>query len=302
MNNFNSNNNAKTPTSTALARATAATNIISLSSRMTSMRNGAPGPNGGPTPMRPWGGAQGMMRTPGFLDQTAGVDYSDTSDCVAGVGRALTPEQVIGDVDSNETSVRAITGSIQVPGISTTDDCFEVQQLDYSVVGPKEQLRACVSRLGSGGAFEGLPIAGVSAATTLTFTTAIGQVPMLLGYAIDFGMNELSFNPFSMSIVTAGYRAVDTINDPTPQVVDRTVNLRVVKNGGRIFLVFAARPTGMNIAMAQLASAKAGELGSATVVITVPAAIMTGGFQATLLPLQSFTAALAQYAVGEDIY
>lgn len=291
---------AKFPTSAALA--VSATNLVRLAARQTTARNGNPGPDFGPTPRAPWAGAQGRMRTIGFGDQVAGPDFSDGSDCLSGVGRILTPEQVIGDVDPNETSIRAIDASTQVPGISATDDCYELQQVDYAVVGPKEEVRACISRLGSGGAFHGLPIAGVNGGTTVTFTTPVGRVPMLLGYAIDFGMNELAFNPFSMSIVTSGYQAVDTINDPTPQVVDRTINLRMVKNGGRLFFVFAARPTGMNIAMAQCASAAATEIGSATVVLTVPASIMTGGFQATLQPLQAFTAALAQFATGEDIY
>jgi len=304
-NETNSMNGSGSSGKSMLARRQATGTLISLTGGTTQSRTLAnPGPSG---PTMPWGtkaGAQGRMGTPSYEDQMAGTDFASLAACMNGVSRTLTPEAFIGDVDQAETSIRALTGANNIPGISSTDPAsFEITQLDYPMIGPVENLRAAISRLNSGGAYNATPLANTSATATTLVWTAAATTPMLLGYAIDWGMPQLSFNPFNMTITTSGYLAVDTIGDATPQVVDRNVVVRVIKNGSRLFVVFAARPTGMTIAMAQDARGFVeAEIATATVTISVPAPIIAAGFQAALLPLQPFTPALAQYAVGEDLY
>jgi len=224
--------------------------------------------------------------------------------CPAGYDRSITPESLLADSAHPIPYLRDKARGL--PSWISDSEACDMQRVidDYTQVGTVGQTRAAIEALYAFGGFGDVRIAGILAGANDVATFPVANLPVSIGFRLDWGIQLLNYAPFDMNIHTVGWSTASTILSPQSPLVDadRIFTTRVQKvSGGSIFVPWAARVTpGMSVA--QQVMAVSVEVVAATISVeNLPAAI-AASFSMQVTLLTAFHPLTAQFATAIGAY
>jgi len=249
-----------------------------------------------------WSSSGRLLVTPSYDEQGGGMDEADPASCVEAYKRILTPEALMGDVDS-DPSAYVLDRPRALPSFLTNadPDAIAVNFQDYNVVGTVGQSRAVLSTLYS--AFHQdvsvtqMTVSGVTA--TATFSTAAADLPGTAGFLLRWGIALNNFAPFDLNISTAGW-----VSRFGGDVANRNISIHVSNViGSDLYIPWAVRVSpAMSMAQHVIAYAPQSDVTNGVITVSnIPAALATN-FSASLQFLSAFSPATAAFARGMDLY
>lgn len=189
-------------------------------------------------------------------------------------------------------------------------DSLQMVKVDYPMVGSVATLRSNLDFLYAMGVLDDTAVTAAQVGATPVFKADLIAAGPSVGFRLDWGVSQLTFQPFDLVISTAGWKTgyfpfgttfTGGVAGVQPSA-DRTFTIRVRGgiNGGSVFVPWAYRPAGMSYALNTIACVPAaGEGSTAPITVSnVPSNMVSAfGFNVRLLTAGSVnTAALIELA------